>query len=48
MTQDPRHLPIDSPEMDDALDVMRGAFAGMEERINPPSSFCVTQTPRFG
>lgn len=36
--QEPRRLPFDSPEMVDAMEVMRGAFAGMEGRINPPSS----------
>ena len=33
-----RKLTPDSPEMVNAFDVMRDAFAGMEGRIDPPSS----------
>lgn len=38
MNADPRYLTPDSPEMGDALAVMQVAFAGMEGRIDPPSS----------
>lgn len=33
-----RQLNVDSPDMVNALAVMRGAFAGMDGRIDPPSS----------
>ncbi|SLN46901.1 GNAT family N-acetyltransferase [Pseudooctadecabacter jejudonensis] len=38
MEADIRNLPSDSPEMVNAFDVMVEAFAGMEGRIDPPSS----------
>lgn len=38
MNNELRRLAPDSPEMVNAFEVMRGAFAGMEGRINPPSS----------
>lgn len=37
-TYDFRRLDKDDPDLGDALEVMRGAFAGMEGRIDPPSS----------
>ena len=33
-----RRLTKDDPALEDAFDVMRAAFAGMEGRIDPPSS----------
>lgn len=38
MNNELRRLAPDSPEMVNVFEVMRGAFAGMEGRINPPSS----------
>ncbi len=38
MIEDVRHLPADSPDMVNAFEVMRAGFAGMEGRIDPPSS----------
>lgn len=38
MEAKPRFLAPDSPEMGDVLAVMQAAFAGMEGRIDPPSS----------
>lgn len=38
MMTDCRYLTPDAPEMEAAFDIMRAAFAGMEGRIDPPSS----------
>jgi hypothetical protein len=49
-----RKLTEHDPALGEALDVMRAAFAGMQGRIDPPSSLGdltverLSQRPRFG